>query len=336
MMEFQGPRFLGRRELLRGAVAAGAGLAGGIVTSCASQRPAPAHRSARISVPAPPVGEPLRFVHLTDMHVRPDGPAERGYAVTLDAIARIDPPPAFLVNGGDHIHDSLCTSRHQAARQWDKYDRAAAASAIRTYSVIGNHDVWGWGRPDVGEASWQYGKALALDRLRLARSYYSFDAGGWHFVCLDNIARRKEGMPYYGGLDAEQMSWLEDDLAATAGRPACVFSHIPLLAACVFFDGNCVRPDAWSVPDAWMHRNVRPLLLMLSRHNVRLLVSGHIHMLDRVEYLGMTFICDGSVCGYFWAGPYQECVEGFGLLDLWPDGSFRHQYVPSNWRAAVG
>ena len=41
----------------------------------------------------------------------------------------------------------------------------------------------------------------------------------------------------------------------------------------------------------------------------------------------MTFICDGAVSGNWWNGPYQECPQGYGLFDVWPDGSFRHRYI---------
>ena len=63
---------------------------------------------------------------------------------------------------------------------------------------------------------------------------------------------------------------------------------------------------------------------MFKGHNVRLLASGHIHLVDRVEYLGMTFVCDGAVSGAWWNGANQEFTEGRGVIDLWHDGSFEH------------
>ena len=63
-------------------------------------------------------------------------------------------------------------------------------------------------------------------------------------------------------------------------------------------------------------------------YNVRLLLSGHIHLLDRIEYRGMTFICGGALCGNWWQGAWQGCEPGYGIVDVWPDGRFQHQYVP--------
>jgi hypothetical protein len=72
---------------------------------------------------------------------------------------------------------------------------------------------------------------------------------------------------------------------------------------------------------------------MLSKYNVKLCISGHVHMVDRVEYLGITFICDGSVCGNWWKGKHHEFDEGFGVFDFYPDGSFEHRYNPYGWVA---
>jgi hypothetical protein len=146
--------------------------------------------------------------------------------------------------------------------------------------------------------------------------------------------RRPDVPAYYAAIDVLQLSWLKDHLAAVPkGRHVCVVTHIPILAACVFFDGDRLRPDFWHVPDAWMHRDAAELQLLLSTHNVKLAISGHIHLLDTVQYNNVTYICDGAVCGNWWKGtPYHETPAGFGLFDLHPDGRFTHQYIPLDWR----
>jgi 3',5'-cyclic-AMP phosphodiesterase len=199
--------------------------------------------------------------------------------------------------------------------------------------VLGNHDIWGWGIPDKSlEGQAGYGKAQALEQLGLKSPYYSFDVGAWHFVVLDSLLRRGNG--YYGAIDPVQWKWLAADLAAVAKqRHICVVSHLPVLAACVFFDGDRIRPDHWEVPDAWMHRDAAALLELFRAHPVRLLISGHIHLHDVVEYDGMKFVCDGAVCGNWWKGPYHETVEGFGVFDLYADGRAEHAYRGFGWKA---
>ena len=315
---------LSRREVLKAGVCAGAGALTG-----------PALAPSTVSAnPARPGG--LRFVHLTDMHVQPERRGGEGYAAALQAARGLH--PAFLVTGGDHVMDATGQGRHRAELQWDLYERVLRENVgpeLPVHPVLGNHDVWGWGVPEVSDAEAGYGKAMALDRLRFpSRSaFHSFDAGGWHFVVLDSVARRDKG--YFAALGDEQLEWLKGDLAAAGSdTPVCVFSHIPILAACVFFDGERLRPDHWNVPDAWMHRDAAAILAALEPYNVRLLVSGHIHLVDRVDYRNRTFVCDGAICGAWWKGPYQQFGEGFGVFDLWPDGSFEHRYAGFDWHVA--
>ncbi|MHC4257500.1 MAG: metallophosphoesterase, partial [Planctomycetota bacterium] len=68
------------------------------------------------------------------------------------------------------------------------------------------------------------------------------------------------------------------------------------------------------------------------RPNVKLALSGHMHLIDRVDIRQTSFICDGAVSGSWWQGDYHGFDEGYGLVDLYDDGSFEHQYVAYNWK----
>lgn len=283
---------------------------------------------------AAPTRKGVRFVHMTDMHVKPERGSPVGFAASLQSLASINPAPEFIITGGDHIMDALATTRARADVQWDMYAKVLGENTkLKTYPVIGNHDVWGWTAKDDYDAEAGFGKALALDRLKIPKGHYAFDAGAWHVIVLDNIARRSKA--YFGELDAEQTEWLEADLKSNAGKkPVCLVSHIPLASVCALFfgyGGGKTPENFWRMGDNLMHRNVKPLLKLLAANNVKLCISGHIHLLDRVDYLGMTFICDGAVSGAWWGGPFQEVSEGYGLFDLFDDGTFDHQYITYQW-----
>jgi 3',5'-cyclic AMP phosphodiesterase CpdA len=323
------PLLPSRRSLLKAGLIAGAAATPLMPTSAA-----PALRGADRG-PAP-----LRVAHLTDVHITPERRAAQGFAMALESLKTLDRVPDLLITGGDHVMDVFDHDAARAKVEWDLYEKMLGEHCkLKTYPVMGNHDVFGWGqsgqiKPDVPG----YGKAMAIDRLKMpgGKSYYSFDAGGWHFVVLDNIARRGAG--YFGGFDpanAEQADWLRQDLQKKpAGVPVCVASHIPILSACVFFDGaDRVRDTYWHVPDAWMHRDCKPLIDLLRRHDTKVCLSGHMHLVDRVDYLGVSFLCNGAVCGHWWEGPQQEFDEGYAILDLWPDGTFEHKYVSYGWKA---
>jgi 3',5'-cyclic-AMP phosphodiesterase len=276
---------------------------------------------------------PLRIAHLTDMHVQPELRAGEGYAMALESLKKLDPPPAFIVTGGDHVMESMGVMLDRAKVQWDRYQKSMQHTKLPIRSILGNHDIFGWSWPDkVPETTVGYGRAMALDQLQMKNRFYSFDAGGWKFIMLDSMSRR--GDSYFGDLGGEQTEWLKGELQNSGSKPIIIFSHIPLLAACVFFDGDeRFANDCWNATDKHMHRDMREILNILQPHNVKLLVSGHIHLVDRVEYRGMTFICDGAVSGNWWKGPRQQFPEGYGVLDLHADGRFEHQYVAYGWKA---
>jgi 3',5'-cyclic AMP phosphodiesterase CpdA len=99
--------------------------------------------------------------------------------------------------------------------------------------------------------------------------WYSFDAGGVHFIGLVNVANLKAGG--LGTLGPEQLAWLEDDLKGkSSSTPIVVFAHIPL----------------WAVYPAWgwgTEDSGRALELMKSFGSITVL-NGHIHqVMQKVE-----------------------------------------------------
>jgi len=96
-----------------------------------------------------------------------------------------------------------------------------AGYAGPVYHVIGNHDVYSLSKQEF------------LDRTGDAETYFSFDAGAFHFVVLDaqydrdgnDLAHMFWGVQ--GNIPEAELDWLRDDLAAT-DRPTVVCIHQPL------------------------------------------------------------------------------------------------------------
>ena len=166
----------------------------------------------------------------------------------------------------------------------------------------------------------------------MQKQYYSFEQGGWKFIMLDSMTRREGG--FLAALEPEEKEWLKGELqSAGTEKPIAIFSHIPLVAVCVFFTGKPAAEDGFHIAHHSMHVDVRELLDLLAPYNVKLLVSGHIHVVDRIEYRDMTFICDGSISGNWWRGPRLQSPEGYGVFDFHADGRFDHRYVAYGWKA---
>ena len=316
-----------RREWLKLSAAAGAGVVATGPSGFAHEPTGgkPAKRFSRIA-------------HLTDSHTQPERRADEGTISCLRHVARLSPAADLIVTGGDLIMDSFEADRARTKLQWDLFTKIFRDECkVPVEHTLGNHDIWGWDKKKSGTTGQEpgYGKKWALDALGLAKPFRSFDRGGWHFVIIDSVASDADG--YLGRLDEEQHDWLRRDLAGVAvSVPIVIVSHIPIFAACVLDDAksDAEKARGFKVPGSWMMIDSRKVRELLRQHpNVRLCLSGHIHQLDRVDFEGISYICDGAVSGAWWKGVNDHCPEGYGVVDLFPDGTFSHQYHTYGWKA---
>lgn len=332
---------LNRREWMR---QMGLWAAGGALAGCSAGWGGGAQGPASTPSEAASVTSPsrrkrlLRVAHLTDIHVQPERNAPEGLRACLRHVHALPEKPDLVLVGGDSVMDASGAVEDRAKIQWDLYRKIFDEEcSLPVEACLGNHDVWGW-KPEckAREEDPRYGKAWAMQCYGLTSPYRSFHRGGWHFIALDSTFRIQEGR-YKGRLDDEQFAWLEKELVgAPPQQPIVVFSHIPILSACAYFDGDNEKTGDWVVPGAWMHIDARRIVELFYRHpNVKLCLSGHIHLVDRVDYNGVTYLCNGAVSGNWWKGDYQQCRPGYGLVDLYEDGHFRHEYVPFGWVVAT-
>jgi Icc protein len=267
--------------------------------------------------------ERLRIAHLTDVHMVPDKGPEKRFAQALEHAQHMGAD--LIINGGDAIMDASKTEMRLVDAAWSSYHRILKQhNSLPVLNVLGNHDVFGWATEDRRIES----KADALQRIGLDRGYYSTEKGGWKLIVLDSISyapNRSTG--YEALLGLEQLNWLKTELEAT-DLPVCVVSHIPIISACAFFDGQNEKTGNWTVPGEWMHLDARSFKRLFADHpNVKLCISGHIHLVDSLKYANVEYFCNGAVCGYYWKGPYQEFGPAYALVDLYPNGSYEHQMI---------
>lgn len=273
----------------------------------------------------------LRIAHLTDIHVQPEGAAPKGMARALEAVHNLKDKPDLIITGGDQIMDALGADKERSEKQWREWQAAMKDATIPAQHIIGNHDVWGWKNPSLASES-KYGKVWAQEVLQLEKPYYSFNKAGWHFIMLDSTFQN--GLGYTAKLDEAQFEWLADDLAKTPiDTPIMISSHEPLFCACALLDGDNEKSGNWQVPGAWTHIDFRRIKDLFVKHkNIKLAISGHIHLVDRVDYLGISYFCNGAVSGGWWGGDYQEFGPGFAVIDLYDDGSFKNEYINYKWK----
>lgn len=312
-----------RRAIITGI----SGMAGGVTTAFTPCEGSAAETTVKEKTPRKRV---VRMAHLTDVHVQPEQDAAAGFVACLRHVHALKDAPGIILNGGDMVMDTLGTNWERASAQWAVWRRVLEEEcSIRTVHCLGNHDVWGWDRKRSGCTGLEplYGKRAAMDQVGLREPYYSVDLGGWLLVVLDSTRAVENGV-YTARLDELQLAWLTAELTSISPRiPVVILSHIPILCGCAFLDGENEKSGNWVVPGAWMHTDARKLKDLFHKHpNVKLCLSGHIHLRDRLEYNGVTYLCNGAVSGAWWKGSYQETPPGYALVDLYDDGTFDCEY----------
>lgn len=137
-------------------------------------------------------------VHLTTMH-------DSKYRITKFIDSMKIAKPDFIIELGDFV-----TPEKKYAPLFDIWNSFPGEK----YHVIGNHEM------DGGTS-----REAAVDYRKMAKSYYSFDKNGFHFIVLDGNDVKTPGTKGYRQyIGPEQVAWLKNDLAKTR-HPVVIFSH---------------------------------------------------------------------------------------------------------------
>ena len=326
---------LSRRALLSAGISAGltTSLAGGVARAADQAGAAPS-----------PMRRRLRIAHLTDLHIQPELAAARGVAACLNHVQAPAEHPGgvadLIITGGDTIMDAMAADMARTQLQWKLWRTVKADHCgIEVQSVVGNHDVWGWTKAAAQTTGSEplYGKQWACDEFGRDKPYKSFDRGGWHIVILDSTFPFEQS--YIGRLDDAQWDWLDRDLVAVAPTtPVIIFSHIPILSATpiAVAEPPARQTSGLQIPGGRIHADADRFQKLFALHRtVKACVSGHMHLVEQLDFQGVRYLCNGAVSGGWWKGKNRDTDFGYALVDLFDDGSVERQYIPYGWTAAV-
>jgi 3',5'-cyclic AMP phosphodiesterase CpdA len=306
-----------RRDVLAAATAAGAGLL--LPTGAMADR-----KSDRS----------LRIAYFTDTHIPATGPGADWLAKALQHAQTRNDKPDLIFFGGDMIMDGLAQPWDSVKAQWKQFLAVVRDNAKIPYKrCIGNHDIWGWDKRSGATGTEPlFGKEWVMELMGWQKPYKSYDLADWHFVVLDSMTRKGNG--YLARIDDEQFEWLKSDLQANRKKKTVIVSHIPLVASCPMWFGAYESDGAnWQVPGWLLHIDARRFKNLFNQNpQVKACLSGHIHLLDRVDYNGVTYLCNGSIAGAWWNGPFHETSPGYAMIDFYTNGRVEREYVPYGWK----
>jgi 3',5'-cyclic-AMP phosphodiesterase len=222
---------------------------------------------------------PFLLAHLSDPHVGADWGGPDPAATLAAAVAKvlyIAEPDAVLLSGD--------LSDHAADDEYELVRELVAPLQAPLYVLPGNHDDRGVLR-----------RAFGLPGEGAEPVRYSADLGPVRLVVVDTTLPGEDP----GALDADQLAWLDAELADAPRQPTLVAMHHP--------------PVATGVP-AWDAIGLNPadrvaLGKVIERHGqVRRLVGGHVHRVITGDLAGRPVLAVPST--------YLQGLLRFGSTEL--------------------
>jgi len=236
-----------------------------------------------------PLADGFTFVHASDTHI-----SAASLARTQRLRALVDSiKPSFVIITGDLVRDALRVSEAEATGYYQLFVQEASQFKVPLWTAPGNHENFGIERSKSGVSASNplYGRAMY--RHYRGPDYYSFNAGGVHFVALNTVDI--DDTAYYGHVDSAQVEWLSRDLATVpAATPVVTFNHIPFFTAVETINGYMEGPPAPSVitvrgKSDFRHSvsNAGEILTRIKGHPYPLALGGHMHVREALRYAGV-------------------------------------------------
>ena len=284
--------------------------------------------AAACTTKQPPAEQPVNafsFAFLTDIHVQPEKNAEAGFRAAISKVNELN--PEFVITGGDLVMDALGQTFGRADSLYNIYTGMLPEFNMPVYNTIGNHEHYGWYvLKDADTLHPEYGKKMF--EKRIGPRYQRIDYKGWVFLLLDSVVKDGKG-GYEGGIDAEQVIWLQVQLETIALETPIVISlHIPLITLEAQLMGGAITPNGRNEVVV----NSKEVLDLFKGYNLRLVLQGHLHYYESMYAFGTSYVTGGSVAAAWWEGPYYGTEEGFVLLKV-VDNEISWEYVDYGWEA---
>jgi Icc protein len=272
--------------------------------------------------------EDFRFVFATDIHLMPHDQVIKGFNQAILSINGLKPQSHFVIMGGDLVENRYTRTLENAEKMFNLFHGITMKLQMPVYNILGNNDIIRIpAESGVDSSHPEIGKGMFKNRLGKGATYRSFDYGDWHFVLLDSLGKTESG-GYRGYIDDDQLNWLKKDLDKTGTeRPVCVALHIPLVTSYIQ-----IEIDNMSAPSSFMVvNNGTKVIKLLSKYNVKLVLQGHLHVVEEIKYKKTSYITGGILSGAKWeASSWQGLPNGYVVVDV-KGHEFSWKYQSYKW-----
>jgi 3',5'-cyclic AMP phosphodiesterase CpdA len=270
--------------------------------------------------------EHFKVAFLTDVHVQKELKADEGFLKAIEKVNKLNPD--FVITGGDLIMDALNQTYERSDSLYSLYISLCDSFTMPVYHTIGNHEVFGlYETSGVDTTHPDYGKNMFKKYLGNGSVNKSFNHKGWQFLLLDGIGFT-EDRKYFGFIDQSQIEWIKIELQKIDKETPIVLStHIPFASVGL----QMLEKSTVPLTGRLVVTNSKEVLDLFANHNLRLVLQGHLHIVEEIIFRNIHFITGGAVSGAWWKGPRYGFEEGFVLLEF-GDDEFNWQYIDFGWQ----
>lgn len=263
------------------------------------------------------------MVFMTDIHLQPELIAVEGFRKAIDTINKLN--PELVITGGDNIMDALNQTQSRTDSLYNLYLREVKRLKMPVHHAIGNHEPFGLSsQGKIDSTNALYGKRIYQQKL--GKCFYSIEHKNWKFFVLDPIEYNSANKTH-GLIKQEQLAWIKNELAKTKkNTPIAIVLHIPLLSSISQINNGATAPNSVGL----VVENSKQVLDLFQDHNLKLVLQGHLHILEDNYVKDIHFITGGAVCSGWWKGKRDGLEEGFVYLTFEGE-KFSWKYVDYGW-----
>jgi hypothetical protein len=112
--------------------------------------------------------------------------------------------------------------------------------------------------------------------------------------------------------------------------PLVLSTHIPLFS----IYGQMKDGPTSAMGEGSVVTNALDVMKIFEGYNLKLVLQGHLHIVEEIRYAGTTFVTGGAVCGAWWKGARDGFPERFVVVDVKAD-KFDWEYKTFGWQAEI-
>ncbi len=216
----------------------------------------------------------------------------------------------LALNVGDVIYGWGTDTSAQNEAKYDGFFASTAplTASVPLYTAVGNHE---WISTSVNKAGYEREFTFPVnngaDAATYGEEYYSFDDGDTHFITLCTEIPGQEGT-----IIGNQLTWLQQDLAADSKRWTVVMFHRPMYA-------GTHATDPWTdLTNAAGQQNKAGLQALFSQYHVSLVIEGHEHLYHHHIQGNVNYVITGGGGAPLYAAP------ALGPGDVFTASTYEH------------